>query len=240
MFNLQLFAVYPVHTNVFKIGTAGRGSSAGQMAIVKDMETFSPGFDNNIEEWTPMDQEGWIRRALTGKGLTIALSGKRSTGDAGNDYVAQNIIGTGSSVESKFEWTMPDGSVLSGDCIVNTTTPGGGDSTNIDSLEFEILSDGKPSFTAANQKLTFVTLDGSIAGKTKITTVSPTLGGGNSYRVALNVGVPAIGFVASSWGATYTLAADLTAVENDTVVLVEVVTATGVVVKAGWAHANVQ
>jgi hypothetical protein len=34
-------------------------------------------------------------------------------------------------------------------CIINLTTPGGGDSTNIDTLEFEILSDGLPVFTPA-------------------------------------------------------------------------------------------
>lgn len=35
------------------------------------------------------------------------------------------------------------------DCVINLTAPAGGDSTNIDALEFELLSDGKPTFTAA-------------------------------------------------------------------------------------------
>jgi hypothetical protein len=176
---------------------------------------------------------------VTGKGLTFAFTGKRNYGDTANDYIGQLILATGQGLESVLEWTMGDGSVLTVNCIINLTQPGGGDSTNIDTLEFEVLSDGLPTFTPASLRLTFVTLDGSVTGKTKITTVTPTLTGGNSYKVALNVAIPAIGFAAASWGAAYTLAADLTAVENDTVVLVEI-NASNVVVKAGTSHANVK
>lgn len=96
-----------------------------------------------------MDQAGWVRRAVTGKGLTFSFSGKRHYGDPGNDYIAGLLIGTGQEVETVFEWTMPSGATLTMDCVINLTTPAGGDSTNIDGLEFELLSDGKPEFTAA-------------------------------------------------------------------------------------------
>lgn len=141
--------VFPVHNNVFKIGIKGRASAAADMVTVKDLETFSPSIDGNTEEWTPMDQNGWIRRAVTGKGLTFSFSGKRHYGDPGNDYIAGLLIGTGQDVETKFEWTMPSGAKLEMDCVINLTQPGGGDSTNIDGLEFELLSDGKPTFTPA-------------------------------------------------------------------------------------------
>ncbi|RED34674.1 phage tail tube protein [Paenibacillus sp. VMFN-D1] len=151
--DLQTFAetgVFPVHNNVFKIGIKGRSSAAEDMVTVKDLETFSPSIDGNTEEWTPMDQGGWVRRAVTGKGLTFSFSGKRNYGDPGNDYIAGLLIGTGQEVETKFEWTMPSGAKLTMDCVINLTQPAGGDSTNIDGLEFELLSDGKPTFTAAS------------------------------------------------------------------------------------------
>jgi hypothetical protein len=141
--------VFPVYNLGFKIGTVGRTSADADMAIIADMETFSPGVDGTVEKWTPMDTEGWIRRAMTGKGLTISLSGKRNYGDPGNDYVAGMLIATGQGVESAFEWTMPSGAILAGNCVLDLKTPGGGDSTNIDTLEVDILSDGKPTFTAA-------------------------------------------------------------------------------------------
>lgn len=117
------------------------------MATIKDLENFAPSIDGNTEEWYAMDQAGWVRRAVTGKALTISFSGKRHYGDPGNDYIAGLMLGTGQEVETVLEWTMPSGAKLKMDCVINVTTPAGGDSTNIDGLEFELLSDGKPTFT---------------------------------------------------------------------------------------------
>lgn len=151
--NLQYFAdtskgqVYPVHNNKFFICTTGRTGEAD--TIIRGLENFAPSIDGNVESWQPMDEGGWTRNQVTGKGLTLSFSGKRQYGDAGNDYVASLMIGTGVTVQSKFKWEMPSGATLTGDCVINVTSPAGGDSTNIDTLEFELLSDGKPEYTAA-------------------------------------------------------------------------------------------
>ena len=141
--------VYPVFENKFKIGTKGRSSEAAEMATIADMETFSVAIDGNVEEWSPMEAEGWLRRMVTGKALTISLSGKRNIGDAGNDYVADNAWGTGASCESRFEWEFPSGAKLEFDCVINVSNPGSGESRNVAGLEFEVMSDGKPTFTPA-------------------------------------------------------------------------------------------
>ncbi len=142
--------VYPVFENKFKIGTKGRAStSPGDMKTIAELETFEVSIDGNTVEWSPMELAGWLRRAVTGKALTITLSGKRHIGDAGNDYVADNAWGTGSGCESKFEWEMPSGAKLEFDCVLNVTNPGGGESRDMAGLEFEVLSDGKPAFTPA-------------------------------------------------------------------------------------------
>lgn len=78
--------VYPVFENKFKIGARG----AAAKNTIADMETFTVAIDGNVEEWKPMEAEGWVRRMVTGKSLKITLSGKRSIGDAGNDYVANS------------------------------------------------------------------------------------------------------------------------------------------------------
>ena len=138
---------YPVFNNIFKIGTNGRSSETDDMKTIADCETFSLSMDNNIEEWTPMTTEGWIRRMQTGKGFSISISGKRNVGDDGNDYVASKLFATGQDVESKFEWTFSDGTVVAFDCIISVSNAGTGDSTNVAPLEFEIMSDGKPTIT---------------------------------------------------------------------------------------------
>lgn len=138
--------VYPVFNNEFKIGTKGMESTTEDMVSIADLETFSVSIDNNIEEWTPMTTEGWVRRLQTGKGFSISLNGKRNIGDPGNDYVASKMFATGRDVETKFEWTMPSGLKVEFDCVLNISSAGG-DSTNVDVLEFEAMSNGKPTVT---------------------------------------------------------------------------------------------
>ena len=71
--------VYPVYENQFKIDkTGGDGSTESNLVTIADMESFSVSIDGNIEEWKPFDQQGWTRRLLTGKSITISISGKRN------------------------------------------------------------------------------------------------------------------------------------------------------------------
>jgi hypothetical protein len=217
--------VFPVHNNIFKVNTEGR-TAPGTFVTIKDLETFSMSVDSKTEDWTPMDLEGWMRRAVTGKGLTISFKGKRNYGDAGNDYVAGLLLETGQGVESEFEWTLPNGDVFTMDCIIDLKSPAGGDSTNIDALEFDLLSDGLPVLTPAASALatlTFACAAGSAPGNTKVASVSPVLTGGNSYMYKLNGALPKYGDDLSAAGYTaYTLNADIECPIGTTVTIVEV------------------
>lgn len=139
--------VYPVYQHQFQICKGGRTAGDTDYVDIADMETFSVSFDDNVEEWTPMTTEGWVRRLKTGKGLTIGLNGKRNVGDPGNDYIAGLAFKSGQDCNSMLKWTFPDGTVVTIPCVINVTAMGG-DSTNVDPLEFECLSDGKPTVTA--------------------------------------------------------------------------------------------
>lgn len=139
--------VYPCYENQFQIETAKTGD-AKTMSSIADMESFSVSFDNGIEEWTPFETEGWVRRLATAKAVTITVSGKRNVGDAGNDTVAALISKNGRDVEKDFSWTFPDGSKIEfNEAVINVTNVGAGDSTGVAPLEFEVMSNGKPTFT---------------------------------------------------------------------------------------------
>lgn len=217
--------VYPVFNIDFKIGTKGRASTEMDMAVIKDMETFSPSIDGNVEEWTPMDTEGWIRRLMTGKGFAISLSGKRHVGDPGNDYVAQMAWKSGLDCSSKAEIVFPDGDKLAFDCIVNVTTPFGGDSTNVSGLELELQSDGQPVYVAASgvlPKLVFVCEAGDVKG-TQITVVAPKKGAGNGYVYKIGGQLPQLGDTMTGLGwEDYTLGEDIEVAAGAIITLVEV------------------
>lgn len=113
------------------------------------MEGLTPSIDGSVEEWNPMDTHGWVRRLMTAKSFSISFTGKRNYGDPGNDYVAGLAFKSGQNVNTVFEIVFPNGDTLSFNCVVNVTTPFGGDSTAPNTLEFEVLSDGEPVYTEA-------------------------------------------------------------------------------------------
>lgn len=140
--------VYPVYENQFQVNVSD--TSTASWKDIADMESFSVSIDNNVEEWTPFTTEGWTRRLMTGKSITITVTGKRNVGDDGNDFIAALYMKNGREAECDFKWTFPDGSTLEFDgAVVNITNIGAGDSTAVAPLEFEIMSNGKPTYTAA-------------------------------------------------------------------------------------------
>ena len=218
--------VFPVFTNVFKVSTTGRISPT--FVQVKDLETFSISVDGTKEKWTPLDLAGWARQAITGKSLSLSLKGKRNYGDPGNDYVAGMLLATGQGCETAIQWTLPNGATLVYNCVIDLKTPAGGDSTKIDSLDFDVLSDGLPVFTPPGtlSALTFTCVAGSVAGTTKVATVTPTLTGGNSYVAKPNALLSGISFAnvltqANGW-MPYSLGNNIVASAGQQLVIVEV------------------
>ena len=139
--------VFPVHNNIFKFGVGGLDSTEQQMLTPANLENFSPSFDNTIEEWFAMENEGWKSALLTGKGWTISFKGKRTIGDPANDYIAGLMLKVGRAACTKFRWILPDGLIIDQNVVIAVTNNGGGDTTNVGGLEFECKSDGKPAVT---------------------------------------------------------------------------------------------
>lgn len=141
--------VFPCYENQFKVDTSLTATPS--YSTIADLETFEVSFDNGVEEWHPFEHEGWARRLMTAKSVTITVSGKRNIGDTGNDFVAGLAFENGQSAQANFQWTFPDGTVVVfSKAVVNVTALGSGDSTNVGPLEFEIMSNGKPTVTPAS------------------------------------------------------------------------------------------
>lgn len=153
--DLQYFAggvtgVYPCYENQFQIDTSVGGTTP-TMVNIAECVTFSVSFDNQVEEWTPFDNEGRVKRLMTGKGVTVSVTAKRSVGDAGNDAVAAIAWVNGRAAEKDFQWTFPDGTTVKfTKAVINVKNIGSGDSTAVAPLEFDIMSNGKPEVTPAS------------------------------------------------------------------------------------------
>ena len=138
--------VYPVNNNKFKVGING-GETAN--TAIANLTNYAPSIEGGVEEWNPMEAEGWGDAMMTSKKLSFSFQGKRTYGDPGNDYIASLAWKSGNDVVAPFEWEMPSGAKVTFNAIINVTTPAGGESTAVDSLEFEVKCKGKPTYTPA-------------------------------------------------------------------------------------------
>ena len=140
--------VFPCYENQFKVDVSNTDTPSWK--TVADCETFEVSFDNGVEEWTPFESEGWTRRLMTAKSVTVTVSGKRNIGDDGNDFISGLSFANGQSAQAGFQWIFPDGTTVTfNDAVINVTNNLGGDATNVAPLEFEVMSNGKPTVTSA-------------------------------------------------------------------------------------------
>ena len=135
--------VYPCYENEFLVG-----ESKETATTIAETETCSVSLDNGVETWTPFTSEGWQSALQTAKAITISVSGKRSIGDEGNDYVAGKAFVNGQDAYGYFCWNLPDGTKVEFEkAVYNVTNVSAGDSTGVAGLEFDVISNGKPTIT---------------------------------------------------------------------------------------------
>jgi len=138
--------LYPAFKHKFGIHLT---KEATTFTIIKGLEGFSPSLDNTVETWYQMDQEGYQSALPTGKAFTIGFTAKRIYGDPGNDRIAALAWAFGEDCMLACEWELPDGSKVAFNGVFSVTTPGGGETTSVDTLEFELIVNGKPTITPA-------------------------------------------------------------------------------------------
>ena len=88
---------------------------------------------------------------MTAKSVTITVSGKRNVGDDGNDFISGLSFANGQSAQAGFQWILPNGSttttVTFDDAVINVTNMNTGEAADVGPLEWEMLSNGKPTYT---------------------------------------------------------------------------------------------
>lgn len=146
--------VFPVNEMDFKIDKSSVSSRAtnpsdSDYVTIADMESASIAVDTGVETWNPLEAKGWQRALATAKSITISMSGKRNVGDAGNDYVASKAWTNGQACNTTYKISFPNGDTLVVPCVIQVKSIAGADSTNVAPLEFDLVSDGKPEYTAS-------------------------------------------------------------------------------------------
>lgn len=137
--------VFPVHENVFKVKVDE------EFVPIANLEGFSVSFDGTVENWNAMENGGWESALKTGMKWGLTLKGKRTIGDPGNDYIAEKRFAMGQDAYADIQWTMPTGTQITQQVVVNVKSDGTGDTTNVGALEAELQSNGKPEVSTATE-----------------------------------------------------------------------------------------
>jgi predicted secreted protein len=135
-------AAYAVHELTIEVD---KGSSS--FVSIAGLETADININGEVKDWNDLGNGGWKSRLLTGKDIEVSLSGKRVEGDAGNDYISMLVDEVTTGATSTLKITWPNGDILSMPCVIDVSTYGGGNTTDVGNLEFSCLSNGKPTFT---------------------------------------------------------------------------------------------
>lgn len=118
-------------------------------STIADLEELSLSVENNIETWYSIASGGWQNALLTAKALSGSFSGKRTLGDAGNDYIDSLRYNIGKDAEADFRITFPNDAKLEFTAIVGLTDILGA-ATDVAPLSGDITGKGKPTFTPAS------------------------------------------------------------------------------------------
>jgi hypothetical protein len=134
------------HKNKIQIGPVGCEDTA--LMTIAGFETVDITTDNDIQEKSFYEDEGWLFRMVTGKSMTFGFTGTRIVGDPGNDFVAAAAFANGEDCNARLVWTTASGKTkLDMTSVLNVSKVAGGETKNLDPMEFEALSSRKPTIT---------------------------------------------------------------------------------------------
>nr|DAI14531.1 MAG TPA: major tail protein [Caudoviricetes sp.] len=140
---------YAVSECKVKVKTSTSSAQTAVYSEIADLEEVSLTLENNTETWYSIKDGGWQNALLTAKALTGSFSGKRTLGDAGNDYLESLRYNIGKSAEADWQIEFPDGSKLEFTAVTALTDILGA-ATDVAPLSGDLTGKGKPTFTPAS------------------------------------------------------------------------------------------
>lgn len=140
---------YAVSECKVKVKTSTSSAQTAVYSEIADLEEVSLTLENNTETWYSIKDGGWQNALLTAKALTGSFSGKRTLGDAGNDYLESLRYNIGKPAEADWQIEFPDGSKLEFTAVTALTDILGA-ATDVAPLSGDLTGKGKPTFTPAS------------------------------------------------------------------------------------------
>lgn len=131
--------------NKYSIKTAGDEFAP----VAAGIENADPEFEDEVDDTTYYDGEGFGSDDVTGVKAKLTFSGHRKVGDAAQDYIAGLAFEVGEGRKTEFKWEQTNGVMVEGPVTVSDIKVTGGDANEKSEFEFSVTFAGKPEVTTA-------------------------------------------------------------------------------------------
>lgn len=139
--------VYSVSANKFKVDVSN--TSTPSYVSIANMTALNVNLSPVIDSWYAMDQGGWQSNMKGGFAGTIQFDLKKTYDDAGNAALFSTAFTLDpDKVVKNFQWTWPDGTVVTFEGLVSIESVGG-NTENAENASVTIYINNAPTVTPA-------------------------------------------------------------------------------------------
>ncbi|MEG1907225.1 MAG: Ig-like domain-containing protein [Gordonibacter sp.] len=114
----------PNHAHIIELNITPAEAAPTWAWAQRGILECAPESDETISEDAYYHNLGNTETSVDSIKVSIAITGHRWYGDPVQDYVQSLALLTGKDRKTQYRWTMPDGSILTGDCTITELVPG--------------------------------------------------------------------------------------------------------------------
>lgn len=147
MANTNFDMEYPAFLDSLKVGALG--AEADSLIVPDGIVNITPSWDPTVVTYYKRSGQGFQGGTKTGNAFTITVESYHISEDAGQKIIAATMFKFGKEAKVACEYTFGNGDVLTFNATVKITRMGGGATTDLAPLNYDLICDGKPTFTPA-------------------------------------------------------------------------------------------
>ena len=136
----------PNWANEIYIGTSETGGTWSYAKLCKGIESMEFNSNEQNQQYFFICGQGFAHNETTGAAPELVISGRRSAGDAAQDYIVskQFSLGTDRNTSVKI---VAEGQVITCDATVGSVTSFGGSTLDVNAFGCTVRFNGKPTVT---------------------------------------------------------------------------------------------
>nr|DAS18899.1 MAG TPA: tail tube protein [Caudoviricetes sp.] len=148
---MAAYGLMPMYNLTAKIGTESTGSPTPTWTyseLGEGLDNIAEALNEVVQQFFFLSDDGFARNHVTGMAPAYTFTGRRTVGDAAQDFIFANKFALDTERQSSFQLSYIDGEgatvEITCDCTICNIQEWSGATTDDSAISFEIRFDGKP------------------------------------------------------------------------------------------------